>query len=733
MHKSSLIISLVLVASVAFVLAVARYSTHNSEEDYCLGAADIYRYEMSLRILGYCCDTARLDSIIQHTDNEDSRIMASMMFHLMEYNALQDFEGGYNYFDSIKDISERDQWHPYLKFFLNLERHFFWGRQDLDPDTTLELLTYAVSFLEPYPDIYAQELSQLYDRIATTIEFNYGEDVYYKDWRSRAVDLIEKHDLYPEGIITSYNYYLKYVEALDIDSVAPKIEEIYFKVPDPDKNINRLGLIYELMYKIHAYRGEFASAEEISSKMKDLHESGKMLDFWYYYYFRQTFEFDVVKLKRNNRVQTRYEELRDHYKFYDHSGGKLMFYIEDAMVEHARNLNDVQLRLAHIQNLIQLWLEDKEREDYSEHNSLNYEELVTMQHHLLYVHDTLGIHDKKLATYLTEIQGKLLNLMEARTDGFKIQLDHLRQVEVQLAKENENRAKERVEFYFLIITILCLAVFFIGSLMFKLKNYSGKLSDQKSELEDLNVQLLRSNESLENFASIAAHDLKSPLVTIIGVNEFVVDKYAAYFDDEDVNLLNLSRSNSLNAVDMINALLNFSSLKVDQAKLQNVNMKVELSNVLNQLKVPIENRAAQVSYPEQLPMVMSTGPLIAEVLMNLINNALKFSPDNRRPEIQLSWRDLDNGFVEFSIRDNGIGIPEDALEKIFNAFHRLHAREKFSGNGIGLAVCKKIIDRNGGEIWVESEVNVGSTFYFTLKKADAYDNENVLELERDVA
>jgi len=143
-----------------------------------------------------------------------------------------------------------------------------------------------------------------------------------------------------------------------------------------------------------------------------------------------------------------------------------------------------------------------------------------------------------------------------------------------------------------------------------------------------------------------------------------------------------------------------------------VNTTTILSLALNNLHHVIEENHATVTY-DPLPVVLADGTQVAQVFQNLIDNAIKFSREEKTPEIHLSATPSD-GMWEFALRDNGIGIPQKYFSKIFMLFERLHDRDVYPGTGLGLALCKRIIERHGGRMWVDSEVGVGSTFFFTL-------------------
>ncbi|HZD44160.1 MAG TPA: ATP-binding protein, partial [Methanomicrobiales archaeon] len=165
---------------------------------------------------------------------------------------------------------------------------------------------------------------------------------------------------------------------------------------------------------------------------------------------------------------------------------------------------------------------------------------------------------------------------------------------------------------------------------------------------------------------------------------------------------------------LINDLLEFSRVNTRGADLKRTETETVLLEAIDNLHFQIEDNSAVVTH-SPLPPVMADATQLQQVFQNLIGNAIKFRREDEPPKIHVTGRYLD-GMVEFSVADNGIGIEPQYLDRIFVIFQRLHTREKYSGTGIGLALVKRIVERHGGRIWVESTPGKGSTFYFTMPK-----------------
>jgi signal transduction histidine kinase len=232
-----------------------------------------------------------------------------------------------------------------------------------------------------------------------------------------------------------------------------------------------------------------------------------------------------------------------------------------------------------------------------------------------------------------------------------------------------------------------------------------------AELSNFAAELERSNEELDRFANIVSHDLQEPLRTIAGYSGLLEQRYQDQLNDTAREYLEIVVNGAGRMQALIVDLLEFSRLHT-QAKSHIQTDTIELlEKVLKNLSVAIEESGADISQ-ENLPIVSADPLQLSQVFQNLIGNAIKFR--NKRPlRIQIKSRRVGDDW-EFQVSDNGIGMEEKYFERIFEVFQRLHSRDEFPGTGIGLAICKRIIERHGGHIWVTSELGVGSRFFFTL-------------------
>ncbi len=252
-----------------------------------------------------------------------------------------------------------------------------------------------------------------------------------------------------------------------------------------------------------------------------------------------------------------------------------------------------------------------------------------------------------------------------------------------------------------------------------LKQAREALYKTNAELElrvqERTAELARSNHELEHFAYIASHDLREPLRKIKSFTDLLVEDYRGQLDAQADKYLDYISDGAVRMQKLIKDLLTYSRLGRNELILEPTDLGKILEQVLSDLSVAIEENNAAIA-ADSLPTIQANPQQMTQLFQNLISNALKFRSD-APPRIRIEAQ-LQQSEWLISIQDNGIGIKPQHAERIFEIFQRLHAREKYPGTGIGLAVCRKIVERHGGRIWVESEPAHGSTFYFTVPAAN---------------
>ncbi len=231
-------------------------------------------------------------------------------------------------------------------------------------------------------------------------------------------------------------------------------------------------------------------------------------------------------------------------------------------------------------------------------------------------------------------------------------------------------------------------------------------------LEHLAKELRRSNRDLEQFASMVSHDLQQPLVVISGYLKLLKRKAGAQIDGETREYLDIASESAQHMQDMIRGMLDYARVGRSEKPLESVDLENVLDKVLHTLHDEIKQSSTTLTH-DRLPSVWGDQMQLELVLQNLLGNAIKFRSTDRKPTIHVGVRrEADRWLI--CVQDNGIGIDADHNERIFEVFQQSHAEGKYPGAGLGLAICKKIVERHGGRIWANSKPGEGSTFYFTI-------------------
>jgi len=245
-----------------------------------------------------------------------------------------------------------------------------------------------------------------------------------------------------------------------------------------------------------------------------------------------------------------------------------------------------------------------------------------------------------------------------------------------------------------------------------------RVATRTSELAQLNEELQRNNNELRQFAYVASHDLQEPIRMVTTFCDLIRKDYGDQMDERSSEWFEFVVEGGKRMHDLVQDLLDYSRVESQVRPFREVDLNRLVTNVLANLRSSIRDTGAVIEVGE-LPTVVGDAPQLAQLLQNLISNAIKFQ-ENQPPRVVISAQESPGQWV-VSVRDEGIGIAPEMHERIFDIFRRLHGRERFPGTGIGLSICRRVAERHGGTIWVESQAGKGSTFSFSLPKGSRHD------------
>lgn len=244
------------------------------------------------------------------------------------------------------------------------------------------------------------------------------------------------------------------------------------------------------------------------------------------------------------------------------------------------------------------------------------------------------------------------------------------------------------------------------------KRVEEELKAKQAELEARAEALARSNADLEQFAYVASHDLQEPLRMVSSFTQLLARRYKGRLDEDADEFIRYASQGAETMQAMIRDLLAYARLSASAPSPRPVALDTALDAALANLRAALEEVRPELRR-EALPTVLGEPGQLTQLFQNLVGNALKFRVPHRPPEISVGARREGESWHCW-VQDNGIGLDSRHAQQIFTIFQRLHGREEFPGSGIGLAFCKRIVERHGGRIWVESTPGLGATFHFTL-------------------
>lgn len=246
------------------------------------------------------------------------------------------------------------------------------------------------------------------------------------------------------------------------------------------------------------------------------------------------------------------------------------------------------------------------------------------------------------------------------------------------------------------------------------RKYNEELKNEISERMKTEQQLKMLNRELEGFSYSISHDLRAPLRAIQGYSRIMVEQYADNLDQEGRELMKDILRNSANMGQLIDDILHFSRLSRKETNFGLIDMTDLFRRVYDDIYFKDKNPNLLCNI-HQLPTAHADLVLIKQVVINLVSNAIKYSSREEKPYIEVNGEEKENESI-YWVSDNGVGFDMKYKDKLFGVFQRLHRAEEFEGTGVGLAIVNRIIEKHGGRVWAESEIDKGATFFFSLPK-----------------
>ncbi|HXX58727.1 MAG TPA: ATP-binding protein, partial [Thermodesulfovibrionales bacterium] len=238
------------------------------------------------------------------------------------------------------------------------------------------------------------------------------------------------------------------------------------------------------------------------------------------------------------------------------------------------------------------------------------------------------------------------------------------------------------------------------------------VKERTGELERSNRRLEASYRDLESFSYAASHDLREPLIVIEWSSGNLLKKYGDKLDDEGREKLTTISEKTRQLTHFIGDLLSFSRVSTREIEKSDIDMEALAKNVAEEIKATLGDRNLELEI-KSLPVAWGDPSMMRQVVINLLSNAFKYTRREETARIEIGGTE-ERAETIYYVKDNGIGFDEDASEKLFSLFKRLHASEEFEGTGIGLFIIKRVIEKHGGRVWAEGRINEGAIFYFSL-------------------
>ena len=295
----------------------------------------------------------------------------------------------------------------------------------------------------------------------------------------------------------------------------------------------------------------------------------------------------------------------------------------------------------------------------------------------------------------------------------RLEREFQRKEQEQEIFELREQASQQNLFLVILSGLIGMVLFIAGGLFFYYRKIRKFNEELESKVLERTEELKQSNTQLERFAYIASHDLKTPLRTISSFLSLIKRRIKVYENPELEDLLSFASNGAKQMNNLIEDVLEFSKVSTSEMKKEEVDLNQTIRSVLYNIDDFLRENNGKIN-AENLPLVNGNGGYLHQLFQNLIVNGIKYN-ENDEPSVSISCQIQENVF-RFCVQDNGIGIDDAYQDTVFEMFKRLHTSAEYEGTGIGLALCKKIVEQHGGEIWLENSLPSGTTFCFTLPK-----------------
>ena len=511
----------------------------------------------------------------------------------------------------------------------------------------------------------------------------------------KSLKLAEDRGSRSDAVNTMQNLAITYTKLNNNQLALETIEKAYSET----KNIKDSTLIASIIFDYGKVLAKIGNNDAALEKFKQSFEMFKVLNFkpliarsLFYMADTYTQKGDFVTSKATFLECKKYEN----------------FISKRSFSELHIKLGDLYLRENDIQKAKKAFSDSYEVADKCDYKELKRESSTKLSN----IFNLLG--DYKNAYFYMNIASSIKDSIYNATQSKGIAELKLKYDSEKTAHEIETLKFGQRQMWFLFGGIMALVAIVSALYFVRLTRKNNKaLMLKNSQIKEQNKILTEQNEALEQFAYVAAHDLKEPLRNIGSFVNLLQRRYQNQFDENALEYMDFITSGVKRMNDLLTGLLNLSYLTSQRAENEDVNLGEILEVVKSNLKIAIEEKDAIVDYKGHAEHIPMNQLHMIQLMQNLVGNALKFV--DARPKIEIDTQETDSNF-QITIKDNGIGMDKSYETKVFRLFQRLDKTKNYEGNGVGLSICKNIVEKYGGKIWYESEVNHGTQFFIHIPK-----------------